>query len=123
MTDRTVNRRSAEAGFTLIELMVTLVLISIGILALSGVQTRSSSDVYDTGRHERALALAQEQIEVARAAGYALAASTAGTSGGFAWATQVDTVSADMKQVAVTVTWNDRTRVRNLQLQTLLSER
>jgi len=123
MTERAAIRRSAAAGFTLIELMVTLVMISIGILALSGVQTRSSSSVYDTGRQERGLALAQEQIEVARAAGYALAASATGTTGAFTWATQVDSISVDMKQVAVTVTWKDRSSARNLQLQTLLSAR
>ena len=46
--DRIVKNESA--GFTLVELMIALVVIAIGVMALSGVQTRSSRDVYATGR-------------------------------------------------------------------------
>ena len=81
---------AGSRGFTLVELMIALVVIAVGILALSGVQTRSSRDVYSTGRQERALALAQERIEIARSAGYATVAADSGQTGVFAWRTGVN---------------------------------
>ena len=67
--------RRDEAGVTLIEIMVVLVVVSVGVLALSGVQMRSSADVYSTGRHTRALQVAQQKMEIARGGGFALAVS------------------------------------------------
>jgi prepilin-type N-terminal cleavage/methylation domain-containing protein len=124
MTDPTRTTPAPDAaGFTLVELMLTLVIIAIGVLALSGVQTKSSHDVYSTGRHERALALAQERIELARATGYAVVAADSGQSGVFAWNTQVDSIALDLKQVGVTVSWTENASPRSLRLLTLMSAR
>ncbi len=116
-------RAGAECGFTLVELMIALVILTIGLLALSGVQTRSSHDVHTTGRHTRALALAEEHLEVTRGGGYAAADSANGVSGPFTWVTIVDSVAVDLKRVVVTVTWNESNAARSLQLNTLLSAR
>ena len=112
-----------ERGFTLIELMVTLTMIGVGVLALAGVQTSASRDMYSSGRSTRALALAQDRIEAARNAGFTSVAADSGQVGVFAWNTRVDSLSTDLKQVDVFVTWNDSIRSRSLQLNTLLSAR
>ena len=116
--------RPDSAGVTLIELMMVLVVIAVGILALSGVQTRSSSDVYATGRRTRALAVAQTQLEVARIPGYQLVpTTTAGTSDGFGWVTRVDTVGVDLDRLTVTVSWLEKGTPDSLRLIDLLSAR
>jgi prepilin-type N-terminal cleavage/methylation domain-containing protein len=124
MTDRRGSSPlSGSAGVTLVEVMVVLVILAVGILALSAVQTRSSSDVYATGRSTRALALAQAQLETARANGYDLLAPASGAVDNMTWTTQVDSLSPDMRQVIVTVTWQDEGNTRSLRLDTLMSDR
>lgn len=124
MTSAPATRISHEAGgFTLVELLVALVVIAIGVIALSGVQTRSSRDVYSTGLQTRAIALAENHLETTRSVGYSAAASTSGQDGVFQWATQVDSVAFELKRVGVTVTWNEQARTQTIQLQTLLSAR
>ena len=124
MTDRRPSSPlSGSAGVTLVEVMVVLVILAIGILALSAVQTRSSSDVYATGRSTRALALAQAQLENIRGDGFASLAPASGTVDNMTWTTQVDSLSPDMRQVTVTVTWLDADNTRSLRLDTLMSDR
>jgi type IV pilus assembly protein PilV len=118
-----VRRYGDDAGFTLVEVMVALVVFAIGVLALSAVQTRSSDDVYSAGRRSRALELAQEQVETARAVGYDGAVSDSGLSGPLAWTSHVDSVDIDLKSVTVSVNWQEKGSPRSLQLQTLLSKR
>lgn len=103
--------------------MIVLVVISIGILALSGVQTRSSNDVFATGKRTRALEVAETQIEVARSLGYALAVPDSGVTDGFNWRTDVAAAGVDLNRVTVTVTWTDRNKPYAMQLVNLVSNR
>lgn len=112
-----------EAGVTLVELMIVLVIVAIGVLALSAVQTRSSSDVYRTGRHARALQVAQMHMEIARTAGFTSAQSDSGTTDGFGWLAVVDSVNVGLKRVHVTVRWADRGRPADIQLYNLVAKR
>ena len=112
-----------SAGLTLVELMIVLVVVSIGILALAGVQTRSTTDVYSTGRNSSALAVAQARMETVRGAGFALARPDSGQTGGFAWWTGVDSVSVDLKALHVSVTWTEQGTSRTVRLDNLLSDR
>ncbi len=113
----------SEAGFTLVELMVAVLLIAIGILPIAAVQTRSTRDVVGTGLNTRALSIAQGQMEVARAAGFTAAKTDSGQSSVFNWKTNVTTVSPGLLRVEVTVAWNEQGTPRSLQLDNLLSER
>ena len=108
---------------TLIELMIVLVVVSVGILALSGVQTRSSNDVYATGKRTRALELAETHVEMARSLGYAVAVSDSGQTDGFNWWSIVDSVDVSLHRVRVTVTWTERNRPVSIQLVNLMSNR
>lgn len=117
--------RNPESGVTLVELMVVLVIIAVGVLALSGVQTHSSTDVYATGRRTRALALAENQMEVARGMGYVGAISDSGTSDVFTWNTQVDSAGlpGGLRRITVTVGWSETGNSRSVQLLDLVSTR
>lgn len=115
--------KNDAAGFTLVELMIALVVIAIGVMALSGVQTRSSRDVYATGRAGRALALAQERIEIKRAGGYTAAVTDSGQQDVFTWVARVDSANIDLKRIDVTVTWPEQQQTQSVRLTTLLSSR
>jgi prepilin-type N-terminal cleavage/methylation domain-containing protein len=124
MTDRRRWLPADSKGISLIELMVVLVVVAIGVLALSAVQTRSSTDVYATGRETRALQVAQMRMELARNAGFALAVSDSGTADGFAWRTVVDSADVGLRRVRVTVQWtNNKRRLRTIQLNNLMAQR
>ena len=112
-----------EAGISLVELMVVLVIVGIGVLSLSAVQTRSSTDVYSTGRQTRALQLAQTRMELARGAGFALAVSDTGSADGFQWQSVVDSAGIGLRRVRVSVTWRDQGRPRAIELDNLLAQR
>jgi len=123
VTDNVRHSRPAASGFSLVELLIAIVVIAIGVLALSAIQTRSSRDVYAEGRQAGALALASERIESIRARGYASAVADTGQSGPYSWITDVQDVSLELRQVDVTVTWNQNAAPRSLTLQTLISDR
>jgi len=120
MTDARTRR---DAGVTLVELMIVLVFVAIGILALSGVQTRSSRDVDAGGRRIRALTLAQNEMEAARADGYTNAASDSGTSGPFAWVARVDSIAPLLKRIRVTVSWTEKGAPQQVELDNMESSR
>lgn len=116
-------RRSASAGVSIIELMIVLVLVAVGILALSGIQTHSTTDVYATGRRTSALSVAQTQMESKRALGFTQAVSDAGASGIYNWTSVVDSVGPGLSRITVTVKWTVDNAPDSLQLFNLISAR
>jgi prepilin-type N-terminal cleavage/methylation domain-containing protein len=116
-------RRPDDAGVTLIELMIVLVIISIGILALAGVQTRSSTDVYATGRRSRAVAVAQTRLEVQRALGFGAALTDSGVADGCTWVTVVDSVDIGLNRITTTSSWLESGTQRTVRLMNLVSQR
>jgi prepilin-type N-terminal cleavage/methylation domain-containing protein len=111
------------AGFSLIELLVVLVVISVGLLALSGVQTNAQRDSDATGRHARAMFVAKTQMEIARAAGYDSTRSDSGLAGRFNWNTRVDSAAYGLKRVTVQVTYAEDGRGRTIRLMDLVAKR
>jgi prepilin-type N-terminal cleavage/methylation domain-containing protein len=120
---RDLPRLPHDRGVTLVELMVVLVLLAVGLLALAGVQTRSSRDVDATGRDTRALSAAENHMEIARAAGYLGAVADSGQTGVFTWNTQVDSVGIGLRRISVRVTWSEKGRARSVQLDNLVAAR
>ena len=125
MTDvrRILRRLEDTSGFSLVELMIVLVMIAIGILALSGVQTSSFRDVYATGRRTRALTLAQTQMEIARGLGFDGAVPDSGQTDGFNWRADVDSVALGLNRVTVAVSWTEKGTPFTVRLADLLSAR
>lgn len=114
---------NSSAGVTIIELMVVLVLVAVGILALSGIQTHSTTDVYTVGRRSTALAVAQTQMESKRALGYTLAVSDTGSTGIYNWTSVVDSVGPGLSRITVTVSWSVDSVADSVKLYNLLSAR
>lgn len=65
-------RRLTERGFTLIEVLVTLLIFSFGLLAVAGLQTISKKANYDALQRTTASLLATDLIERMRANGRVL---------------------------------------------------
>lgn len=105
-----------EAGFSLVELMVALVILTIGLLPLAFVQTRAQQDVFDSGRHTEALAIAQLQMEEAKSLGFGVATADTGQVDNYTWIRDVQNVSNGLDQITVSVNWNERGDPRTVRL-------
>lgn len=112
-----------EDGFSLVELMVALVILTIGLLPLAFVQTRAQQDVFDSGRHTEALTIATLQMEEAKSLGFGIAATDTGQVDNYTWTREVQNVSFGLDQITVNVTWNERGEDRNVRIINQISMR
>jgi len=113
-------------GVTLIELMVVLVVLSIGIIPIALVQTRSNRDVFESGQHSEALNVANQQMETVKSLGFNNAVSDSGTAGAsntYAWRRIVQPAGFGLSNVTVRVQWQEGGNQRTIQLENLLSMR
>ena len=111
-------------GFSLIELMVVLVILTIGLLPLALVQTRASEDVTESGQFSEAVRVAELQMESAKALGFGNVATDSGTVDGFyTWDRQVTNVSLGLDQIVVDVQWNEKGDPRNITVRDMISFR
>jgi prepilin-type N-terminal cleavage/methylation domain-containing protein len=98
-----------SGGFTLIELMVVLVILTIGLLPLALVQTRAQQDVFESGQFSDAVQVAQLEMESAKALGFGNITVDSGTVDGvYAWDRQVVNVSLGLDQITVNVNWMEK---------------
>lgn len=112
-----------EDGFTLVELMVALVILTIGLLPLAFVQTRAQQDVFDSGRYTEALEIAQLQMEETKSQGFGVAATDTGTVDNYQWIRDVQNVGQGLDQITVSVSWSERGDQRQVKLINRLSFR
>ncbi len=105
-----------EDGFTLVELMVALVILTIGLLPLAFVQTRAQQDVFDSGRYTEALAIAQLQMEETKSLGFGNAPTDSGTVDNYQWVRNVQNVGQGLDQITISVNWNERGDQRTVRL-------
>jgi type IV pilus assembly protein PilV len=107
--------RKAEAGFTLLEVLITMVLLAVGILGVGGLAITTVQGNDKSNRLSAATMLAQDKLEQVRTAGYTGAPALAGTEGYGAIADNTpfkrevavadDTPTIWMRTVTVTVWW------------------
>jgi prepilin-type N-terminal cleavage/methylation domain-containing protein len=117
------NIKSRSAGFSLVELMVVLVILTIGLLPLALIQTRAQQDVFESGQYTEALQVAQLQMEVAKSSGFGNVVTDSGLVDVYTWRATVSNVSFGLDQVVVDVRWNEKGRQRNIQIMDRLSFR
>jgi len=112
-----------EDGFTLVELMVALVILTIGLLPLAFVQTRAQQDVFDSGRYTEALQIAQLQMEETKSQGFGVAVTDTGSVDNFTWIRDVQNVGQGLDQITISVNWSERGDARQVRLINQLSFR
>ena len=111
-------------GFSLVELMVVLVILTIGLLPLALVQTRASQDVTESGQFSEAVRVAELQMESAKALGFGNIATDSGTVDGFySWTRQVSNVSLGLDQIVVGVAWSEKGNRRTVAVLDMISFR
>lgn len=106
-----VERRRKNAGMTLLEVLISVVVLSIGLLGIAGLQTLSLRSTNMS--HERAMAVIltetlfevmRTNIDTARAGGFAMDCNSpvAGTAQWFA-----DVKAATSPETCAVVAWNN----------------
>ena len=110
-------------GITLVEIMIVLVVLTLGIIPIAAVQMRSNRDVFHSGQRTEALNVAQMQMERSRSLGFTNAVTDSGVVGGYTWQTTVAPVSFGLNSITVTVLWQEQGTQRNATLRGLVSMR
>lgn len=122
-----------QRGFTLIEALIALVVLSLGLFGLMQIQTRVMTETGDSKTRTAAVNLAQEKLEELRARSYARIVSDhdgetvpaePGGSADFtrSWAVTGHT-SPPYKEVSVTTSWTNADRqIESLTLTTFVAQ-
>ena len=129
------NRRGTRApqqGFTLIEVLVAVFILTIGLLGTAGLTTGIIRGNHYSKNITSATAAAQSQLESVKSSGYANAVaanfptdtvSMGGMTFNRATTITSDSPAANMKTIAVVVTWTESNNTtRSVTLQTILAE-
>ncbi len=100
-----------NAGFTLLEILVALALFSTASVALTLGVTTSIRTNTTSERLTQATILAQDKLEALLASGPTFAAGSDAPRSGFTrtWTIASDTPQLGVSQIAVSVSWMERT--------------
>ncbi|MGE0268661.1 MAG: prepilin-type N-terminal cleavage/methylation domain-containing protein [Candidatus Omnitrophota bacterium] len=119
--------RSDRKGFTLLEAMITMVLLATGVTAVFSLFSMTTTLDSDNEYTAIAISLGQEAMEEIKDAGsYAdidsMSAARTNVGGDFSDFDREVTVAGDPKQVNVKVYWTDKGVDHNVELVTLLAD-
>lgn len=107
-----MRRLFLNRGMTLIEVVVTLFLISVSVVAIIPMFTFGTKTEQQVEARTTAISLAQEKMEALQAVTFASLASetSAAVSGfsGFSRGVQVTSTASNLKKIVVTVTWTSK---------------
>ena len=115
--------RTDRAGFSLVEVLVVLMIISVGILPIAVVQHRARREVTEADQYTRALNVAQAQMERIKGQGFGVAAADSGQTGQIVWNAQVTNVAFGLDRIQVTASWSNQDGTQSLTLADLTSLR
>jgi len=117
-------------GFTLLEILIALVILSITLLALAGLMVRTTRNNSFGGHMTEAATFAQDKLEEFRAIGWVkIPPNTTGVDNpngatGIAytrnWGVAPNPVNADLREITVTINWTDQTN-HSIRLFSILS--
>lgn len=120
-----------QQGFTLLEVLVTIVILSIGLLGIAGLTTGVIRGNHYSKNITSATAAAQTQLEAVKSRGYAEAVAAnfpadivnmGGMSFNRTTTITADSPATNMKTASVTVNWTDSNNTaRSVMLETILA--
>jgi prepilin-type N-terminal cleavage/methylation domain-containing protein len=117
--------RSRRRGFTLMEVLVTMVLMGVVLPICLRAVSVARSAATSARRTSEAAALAQSKLAEIVASGDAAALGMSGDfqeRPGYQWTCQNFTDAEGFTQITLTVTWQEQNRQRSFNLSTLISE-
>lgn len=110
-----MNRCITSKGFTLIEILISLVILSISLLALAGLMVTTTRNTSFGGHMTEAATFAQDQLEQFRAMRWEDIPVVAGSdvrtgSTGINYTRNWNAVqTGSLKTITVTINWTDQT--------------
>ncbi len=128
-----VNLFEDNRGFTILEVLISICLLSIAMMGLATLQSRGIRGNDLGNRTTQAVALAQDKAEelindnatdLAIAAGNDANIDETGSAGGIftrTWTIQTDTPVTNSDTVTVTVTWNDIVGLHTVTVNSVIS--
>jgi Tfp pilus assembly protein PilV len=102
---RGVFRIPGEEGFSLVEILMVLMILTVGIIPLAVIQHHARKEVQEADAYSQTVNVAQAQMERIKGLGFNNAASDSGQVGDINWVAQVSNVSFGLERVVVTSTW------------------
>ena len=97
--------RPGRQGFSLVEILMVLLVLSVGILPVVIIQHRSRREVSESDRYTQAVTLAQSQMERIKGMGFGVAAPDSGSEGEVDWVCRVVNVGIGLDRIEVTARW------------------
>ncbi len=99
-------RRSAPCpgneGFSLVEILMVLMILTVGIIPLAVVQHHARKEVQESNSYTLSLNVAQSQLERLKGMGFGNAAADSGVVDNVQWRAQVVNVSFGLDRITVT---------------------
>ena len=117
-----------NAGFTLVESMLTLALVSMSLLALAGLQITALRGNALARRITTAVSIAEQRIEQLKNASYAniqAEAATQVTASNLHFTRQVTVTNGPLpntKSVSVLVSWQEQSKTHTLPIATIIGQ-
>ncbi len=110
-------------GFTLVEIMMVLMILSVGVLPIAVIQHRARGEVSEADRYTQGIEIAQMHLERIKGMGFGNAVADSGTVGNIEWSAQVTNVAFGLDRITVTTTWNNGGQEESMVLADLVSTR
>jgi prepilin-type N-terminal cleavage/methylation domain-containing protein len=110
-----MKRRITSKGFTIIEVLISLIVLSISLLALAGLMVTTTRNNSFGGNMTEAATFAQDRLENFRAMSWQAIPTGADSdvktgSTGINYARNWNVVqNGNLKTISVTINWNDQT--------------
>ena len=118
-----MSRVPGNDGFSLVEIMMVMLILTVGILPLAVIQHSAKRDVTESARYTDVLTVAHSQMERIKGLGFNTAASDSGTVGRVTWNATVSNVSIGLDRIVVTASVDDGGAGQSITIADLLSLR
>lgn len=115
--------RLGREGFTLVEILMVLMVLSVGILPIAVIQHQARKEVSESSRYTEGMVVASTQLERIKGMGFGNAVPDSGTVGQVNWNAQVNNVGFGLDRITVTSSWQNGSAVESLTVTNLVSMR
>ncbi len=114
---------AGREGFTLVEILMVLMILSIGILPIAVIQHRARKEVSEADRYTEGIIIASSQLERIKGMGFGNTAADSGAIGHVNWTAQINNVAFGLDRIVVTTSWQNEGVIESLSVSDLVSMR